>query len=72
MASYAIAATVTDPVTAIADMSLAIERVIVTMDNANSELMEQVVGRLNDPALPRVRSACWLPARASPAHPLFA
>ena len=50
MASYAIAATVTDPVKAIGDMSLAIERVIVTMDNANSELMERVVGRLNDPA----------------------
>ncbi len=57
MASYAIAATVTDPVTAISDMSLAIERVIVTMDNANSELMEQVVGRLNDPASPMHHAA---------------
>ena len=57
MASYAIAATVTDPVTAIADMSLAIERVIVTMDNANSDLMEQVVGRLNDPASPMHHAA---------------
>lgn len=57
MASYAIAATVTDPVTAIGDMSLAIERVIVTMDNANSELMEQVVGRLNDPASPMHHAA---------------
>jgi hypothetical protein len=57
MASYAIAATVIDPVTAIADMSLAIERVIVTMNNANSELMEQVVGRLNDPSLPMHHAA---------------
>ncbi|MGW8135556.1 hypothetical protein ACWGNZ_07945 [Sphingomonas zeae] len=57
MASYAIAATVNDPVTAIGDMSLAIERVIVTMDNANSELMEHVVGRLNDPASPMHHAA---------------
>ncbi|MEJ8631449.1 hypothetical protein P0F65_19945 [Sphingomonas sp. I4] len=57
MASYAIAATVIDPVAAIADMSLAIERVIVMMNNANSELMEQVVGRLNDPALPMHHAA---------------
>lgn len=57
MTSYAIAATVTDPVTAIVEMSLAIERVIVTMNNANSELMEQVVGRLNDPASPMHHAA---------------
>lgn len=52
MASFTTEVTVTDPVRAIADMALAIERIVTTMEQANSNLMADVVGRLSDAKSP--------------------